>query len=260
MNRNALKSTSLAKFYLGTKPIYLVSGPKNIQAIFGRSQNINNEGLMLERNLPVWYRFSKKDLKRFAADKSGRGKNPLPGTEGIPQDQRYFFGYEHVHSAYMATTQQIEPLVAHYQQQFSETLDRYSDKEWTTLSVRHFSEYEVTRCAVHTLIGPKAFEIAPNFLDLLIDFDHSAGSLAMKLPKWIFPKPYKAHKRYLAAVKGYLDAAWKNFDWNDPSTVEAVWEPHFGALACREIVKWFRDNGFNQPYTGAGAIGIFVWA
>lgn len=255
-----MKATSLAKFYLGTKPVYLVSGAKNVQAIFGRSQNVDNEGIMLAINLPVWYRFSKKDLKRFAADKSGRGRNPLPGTESIPQDQRHFFGYEHVHSAYLAKAQSINALVEDYLHQFSRSVERYPVREWTTLSVRSFSEQEVTKCAVHTLIGPKIFELSPNFLDLLSGFDHAAFSLAMGLPKWLYPGPYKAHEQYLSAIQRYLDAAWAHFDWNDAAATVAPWEPHFGAQVSREIVKWFRDSGFTEPDTGAGAIGILVWA
>ncbi|RYP39364.1 hypothetical protein DL768_010720 [Monosporascus sp. mg162] len=262
MNRakKALKATNLAKFYLGTKPVYLVSGPKNVQTIFGRSQNINNEGIMLSINLPTWYRFSKRDLQRFAEDKSGRGRNPLPGSENVPQEQRYFFGYEHVHSAFLAKAHHLNPLVEHYHDQFAQLLDEYPAGEWKTLSVKDFSKREVTSCAVDTLIGPKALELNSDFCDLLADFDHAAFSLAMKIPKWLYPSPYKAHEKYLTAVQKYLDCAWAEFDWNDKAATEAPWEPHFGAQVSREIVKWFKDCGFNGKDTGAGALGILVWA
>ena len=263
-NRNALKATSLAKFYQGTKLVYLVSGPKNVQAIFGRSQNINNDGIMLQMNLPLWYRLSKKDLRRFAADKSGRGRNPLPGTESIPQDQRHFFGYEHVHSEYLAKAQYLNPLAEQYQHQISRVFEKYPVHEWTTLSVTDFCKREVTKCALLALIGPKVFELSPNFLDLLWDFDDVIFSLAMRFitgfPKWVYSRPYKVHEQYLAAIQRYLDSAWAQFDWNDTSAAAAPWEPHFGAQVSREVVKWFRNSGFDEPDTGAGAIGILAWA
>ena len=214
---------------------------------------------MLRTNLPLWYKLSKKDIRRFATDKSGRGRTPLPGTESTPKDQRYFFGYEHVHNEYLARSQYLDPLVDNYQRQFSQILNGYSAREWTTLSVTKFCKQEVTKCAVHTLMGPKIFEMNPNFLDLLWAFDDVVFSLAMGFPRWIYSRPYRVHDQFLNAIRGYLDSAWAHFDWDGPS-VAARWEPCFGAQVSREVVKWFKESGFNEPNTGAGAIGILVWA
>lgn len=254
-----MKDTNLAKFYQGTNLVYLVSGQKNVQALFGRSQNVNNDEFMLRSTLPLWYRMSKKDIQRFAADKSGRGRIALPGTKSTPKDQRYFFGYEHVHTEYLARAQYLNPLVEHYQRQISHTLDQYSVREWTTLSVMNFCRREVTKSAVHTLIGPKVFELNPDFLSLLWEIDDVVFSLAMGFPRWVYSRPYRVHDRYLATIKAYLDTAWAHFDWNGPSAA-ARWEPCFGAQVSREVVRWLKECGFNEPDTGAGAIGILLLA
>ena len=138
---------------------------------------------MLQSTLPLWYRMSKKDIQRFAADNLGRGQKRLPGTESTPIDHRYFFGYGHIHTQYLAHTQYLNPLVEHYQRQISQALDKYSVREWTTLSIMDFCKREVTKCAVHTLMGPKIFELNPDFLDLLWDFDEAVFFLAMGFPK-----------------------------------------------------------------------------
>ena len=215
---------------------------------------------MLRLNLPIWYRLSKKDLKRFATDRSGRGRHPLPGTECIPPEKRYFFGYEHVHGEYLVKPQYLNPLLEIYQQQISQALDTYPADSWTVISMRKFCKQEVTKCALHTLIGPKIFELSPNILDLLWDFDDVIIPLVIGLPRWIYPRPHKVHDRYLAAMHKYLDSAWAQFNWSDVASTSAPWEPHFGAQVSREVVKWFGDSGFNSPDTGAGAIGILTWA
>ncbi|KAL2024719.1 hypothetical protein VTK56DRAFT_6920 [Thermocarpiscus australiensis] len=84
--------------------------------------------------------------------------------------------------------------------------------------------------------------------------------LNLGLPKWLNPRPHRVHERYLDAVRSYLDSAWAQFDWDDAASVEARWEPRFGAQVTREVVKWFRDSGFTGRDTGAGAIGILAWA
>ncbi|KAI1390114.1 cytochrome P450 [Hypoxylon trugodes] len=256
---NALKDNTVVKFHLGPTPAYLVARPKNIQAIFRNSQFIHNEGSMVSITLPVLYRMTKEEIKRFAADKSGRGKNPFPGTENTPKNERYFYGFEHVHTEYLGRTQYLTPLVEHFQDQLSRALEGYSSQEWTTVSIMDFCKQDVTKCAVHTLLGPKVLELNPGFLDSLWDFDDVLFQLAMGFPKWINSRPYEVQDQYLAAVQKYLDSAWTNFDWDGPSAT-SYWEPHFGAQVSRELVMWLKESGFNGPNTGAGAIATLVWA
>ena len=215
---------------------------------------------MIYLNLPVWYRFTKADLKRWAADKSGRGRNPLPGTENTPPEHRYSAGYEHVHSEYLVKPQYLNPITEQYQRQLAKALSNYGQKDWETVSVRDFCRGELTKCNLLALVGPKLFELAPDFLDNLWEFDDHIMSLALGFPKWIYPAPYHAQQRYLDAIQRYLDAAWAGFDWNNDSSVEEPWEEHFGARVSREVVKWFREKKFEGRQVEAGAIGILAWA
>ena len=214
---------------------------------------------MLQIMLPLWYKMPKKDVDRFATDKSGRGHAPLPGTESTPKNKRYFYQHEHVHTEFLSRTQYLTPLVERLYTEFSETLEKYPTDEWTMLSVVDFCKHDATKCAISTLAGPKLLELTPDLLDRFWDFDDVVFSLAMGFPRWLYARPYKAHDRYLDAFKKYLDSAWANFDWDGPSS-EAAWEPEFGARVMREVAKWLSDSGFKAPYTGPGAIGILAWA
>ena len=258
-NRKALKNYNLAKFYLGMTPVYLVSGPRNVQTIFGRGHKMVNEDVMLHNVLPVLYRMPKSDIKRFAEDKSGRGKVPAPGSENTSQDQRYWAAYEHVHTEYLARTQHLEPMIKYFRYEFSKALDKtpISD-DWKTLSVTALCRHEVAECAISTLLGPNVFALNPGFLDAFWAFDDNVFTLTLGFPKWLDPRPYRVQDRFLLMMDRYLDSAWANFDWEGPDA-EAYWEPHFGARVCREIVKWLRGSGFHGR-TAAGALGTLLFA
>ncbi|KAH8820156.1 putative cytochrome P450 [Xylogone sp. PMI_703] len=257
--RKVLKDSNLAKFYLGTTPVYLVSGPRNIQTIFARGHRIVNEDVMLYNVFPALYRMPRKDLKRFADDKSGRGKIPAPGTENTPHDQRYWSAYEHVHSEYLARTQHLEPMIKHYYDQFSGILDQIPISDsWATLGVTALCRHEIADCTISTLLGPKVFALNPGFRDAFWDFDNNVFTITLGFPRWLDPRPYYVQDRFLAMMDKYLDAAWANFDWNGPDA-EAAWEPHFGARVSREIVKWLRESGFHER-TGAGALAALLFA
>lgn len=212
----------------------------------------------MQNVLPVLYRMPKKDVQRFANDKSGRGRVPAPGTESTPKDQRYWSAYEHVHTEYLARTQHLKPIIEAFRRQFSQTLEKYPIGEWTTLGVIDLCRREVAECAMSTLLGPTVFELNPGFLDAFWEFDDIVFTLTLGFPEWLHPRPYRVHDRYLAMIGKYLDSAWANFDWDGPSA-EAHWEPHFGARVCREIAKWLKESGFPDKSV-AGALGTLLFA
>lgn len=65
----------------------------------------------------------KSDVKRFVDDRSGRGRLPAPGTEHVPYEQRYWHGYEYVHSEYLSRAQHFMPVAESVQESLSQRLD-----------------------------------------------------------------------------------------------------------------------------------------
>ncbi|KAI1125425.1 cytochrome P450 [Nemania abortiva] len=255
----ALKASNLVKFHLGTRLVYLVRGSQNVQAIWGRSTDIDHNEVMLNIYLPLWHKFSKEDLERFASDKSGSEKVPLPSTANAPPVPRYWYGYEHVHREYLGKAPYLNAMIKQYQDRLSYTLDTLTSQEWTTISIRSFCRQHVSKCNMYALLGPRALELMPGLPDHLWNFDEHVLLVALRTPRWIFSHAYKAHDRYLADFQRYLDATWESFDWADSAATESSWEPCFGSRASREVVKWFKDNNFDSPGTCAGALATLFW-
>ncbi|KAE8548389.1 hypothetical protein TMatcc_010800 [Talaromyces marneffei ATCC 18224] len=253
-----LSKNSIAKFYMGTVPVYLISGTKHIQSIFGRDNKVGSEEIFTQAVLPTLYKMPKSHVERFANDKSGRGHVPAPGTEGTPKEQRYWARYEQIHTEYLARTQHLKPIIQAYSNQLAHDLNKYPLEKWTTLGVVETCRREVTKCAMSTLLGPKVFELDPDFLDTFWEFDHNVFMLTLGFPKWLNPGPYNAQDKYLSTIERYVHAAWDNFDWNGPDA-ESSWEPHFGARVCREIAKWFKESGF-PDVSISGALGTLLFA
>ncbi|KAJ5113446.1 hypothetical protein N7456_001980, partial [Penicillium angulare] len=256
--RKILHNRNLAKFYLGPIPFYLVSGAQNMQTIFGRSNKVGSEDIFVHNVLPVLYKMPKKDVERFANDKSGRGKNPLPGYENVPKDQRYWAAYEHVHTEYLARTTHLKPVIDVFRGIFSDMIDKYPVGESCTVSVIDFCRREVAECAMKTLLGPTIFKLNPGFLDAFWDFDDKVFMLTLGFPRWLYSRPYQVHDRYLGMIEKYVSSAWSNFKW-DGASAESPWEPHFGARVCREIAKWLKEQQFPDQSI-AGALGTLLFA
>lgn len=213
---------------------------------------------MVRSVLPVLYRMSAEEVKRFDDDKSGRGRDPAPDAEETPSDKRYWSAYEHVHSEYLARTHHLKPIIDAFGGQFSNALNRYPLGKWTSVSIIDFCRREVTECAIVTLLGPEVLKLNSSFLDAFWEFDENVFALTLGFPRWLNPRPYRVQERFLSMIEKYLDEAWADFDWDGPS-VETYWEPQFGARVCRELVKWLRSDGFHSKAI-AGALGVLLFA
>ncbi|KAI5865326.1 putative cytochrome P450 [Durotheca rogersii] len=255
---DALSGRNIAQFYLGGVPVYLISGVQNIQMLFGRGHKVGSEDIFVQKVLPRLYKMPPHHVSRFANDKSGRGKVPAPGYEDTPPEKRYWQQYEHVHTEYLSRTQYMKPVIEVFSEHLSERLEKFPVGELSTISVMDFCKREIARVAMSTLLGPTIFKLNPGFLDAFWEFDENVFMLTLGFPKWLYPRPYNVHDRYIAMVKNYVDSAFQNFDWDGPGA-EAAWEPHFGARACREIAKWLRDGDFLDTSI-AGALGSLVFA
>lgn len=258
INRKLLRNRNIGKFYLGTMPVYLISGTKNIQAIFGRGNKVGSEDIFVKNVLPTLYKMPKKDVERFANDKSGRGHNPAPGSEGVPKEKRYWAKYEHIHTEYLARTQNLKPIIDAFSNHFAQELEQYCPGEWTTLGVIELCRREVAKCAMSTLLGPKVFELNPRFLETFWEFDDNVFMLTLGFPRWLNPGPYKVQDKYLSMISKYVNAACTTFDWNGPDA-DSHWEPQFGARVCREIAKWFKESDF-PDISISGALGTLLFA
>lgn len=258
-HRKAFKNSRIVRFRLFTTPVFMVSGSENIQAIFSRLHKVGSEDLFEQNVFPVLYCMSKDEVGRFTEDKSGRGRQPAPGTEHIPPQRRYWFGYHHVHSEYLGRTESLRPIAESYYKRLSLSLDeRYTVGEWTTVSVIEFCRYQVAECAIAALFGPRILELSPGLIDAFWEFDSNIFALTVALPRWLSPKSYRAKDLYYGMIRKYVDAAQTSFDW-DGQASEAGWEPVFGARITRELFKWFREAGFHDD-VAIGALGMLLFA
>lgn len=67
----------------------MVSGSRNVEAVFRARQGIRDE-IMMDVTMQLVWKLPKEDLARWHKDRTGRGKAPNPGTEGVPADERYW--------------------------------------------------------------------------------------------------------------------------------------------------------------------------
>lgn len=134
----------------------------------------------------------------------------------------------------------------------------YPAGEWNTISIQKLCRAEVSQTLITTLFGPRLIELSPDFVDRLWAFDEQVFRLVMGLPKWLNPKPAKAHFAFVGPIERWLEDASTGFDWNAPEA-DSDWKPRFGGRAVREMYRWIKETEWRDEVI-ATTLGALVFA
>ncbi|KAK2604000.1 hypothetical protein QQS21_003836 [Conoideocrella luteorostrata] len=252
---NAHKS-NLVKFRIGFRDAYIVTGPKNVQKVFGPPNVVDGNFIQLILMDKHWG-MTKDEIGKFANDKSGRLKDPAPGKEGTPESHRYWLGHDRLYADFLTKRHFSDSLAASFYKLFSQRLDQQPLNEWRTVSLFDLLKTGMAEAAVVSLFGSKIIELNDGFTKAYWDFDHIAGTLVWGLPNWMRPGPVRKHTRLHEMTRKHIDSAWEHFNWDGPEA-ETDWEPHFGSRLSRETAKWLREKGMsNHAIAGHTLASLF---
>ncbi|KAK4187336.1 cytochrome P450 [Podospora australis] len=247
----------IIKYNLGGpfKSVYIVArGEKNIQAFLRGSRDLDSEPFIHMGMENLWG-FSKKDADKFKNDSSGRLKNPNPlsGTTGT----RYWAGMHQLYDEFLTKPHHANALSHKFLEVFNDRLEnQFTVGKWTETSVVAFMKEHMFQASMTALFGTERLKIAPETHGLYWVYEAYAWHFFYGVPRWMFPSAYKARDELYAAGKKYLDAAWKNFDWNG----QEDWEPHFGSRFARETARWMREAAGFDEKTQAGFFTLLLFA
>ncbi|KAH7322417.1 putative cytochrome P450 [Stachybotrys elegans] len=258
--QRALKNNNLMRFYIIRKPVYLATGPAAVKAMFGRElmHHVTNQEQMVLFAMPTLQKMNREEVRRWVDDKSGATKTPLPGTaEGIPQRQRLWYTYEHIHVEYLGKPQNLHPLVNLFSSKMELALERYPIGQWVTVSVQDMCRQELAASAMETLFGPELIGLTPDFVSRFWRFDRNAFKLIVGVPKWIDPAVHETHNHFVDGIGTWLENGLSKMNWNGPDT-DANWEPLFGGRVVRELVKWMLETNWRKEVIAA-TLGALIF-
>jgi hypothetical protein len=185
-----------------------------------------------------------KDVQGFKEDRSGRGRAPAPGFEDMPENKRFWHGYDRVHSDFLSKSQYLVPIAEAFTKRMEETLDNvFPLDEWKEVSLVEFCRQQVARCAIEALYGTRIFELNPDLLEAFWDFDSNIFVLTLGLPKWLFRKSYRAKDRFYSMMRKYRSAT----DPIDDDNIHG------------ELARWCKDSEFGND-TEVGALAMLMFA
>ncbi|GAP85198.2 putative cytochrome P450 [Rosellinia necatrix] len=248
----ASSRSNIVRFHVGLRPAYIVTGPKNVQTVLGSPELLDGNFLQLMLMDKHWG-MTRAEIDKFARDKSGRGKTPVPGTAAdVPDGDRYWLGHDRLYAEYLSSRRHADALAGSFQRLFAEQLDRRwqpttttTRGQWASVELSAVLREAMAESAVVSLFGSRVVELNPGLVARYWEFDHVAGRLAWGLPGFLQRRAVAARDRLHGMVRRHVDSAWACFDW-DATPEDLAWEPHFGSRLSRETARWLRDKGFSN--------------
>ncbi|KAK6067449.1 Cholesterol 7-alpha-monooxygenase 4 [Seiridium cupressi] len=241
------------KFRVGFIPAYIVTGTQNVSKVLNSPGVLDGNFLQLTLMETLWG-MTHTEINKFANDRSGRSPTPAPGTEDVPEGQRYWHGHDNLYVKYLSTRKYSDALASSFHRLFSERLDKECTSEWRTVHLLEYLKDTMAECAIISLFGSHIIELNPGFIMCYWQFDEVAGYLGLGLPAFFQRQGRRAKDRLHAMVRKHIDSAWESFDW-DSADSESDWDPHFGSRLSRETAKWLREHGFSNHAAAGHTVG-----
>ncbi|KAK4446147.1 cholesterol 7-alpha-monooxygenase 4 [Podospora aff. communis PSN243] len=250
--RKAMRSlnTEILRFRLGRRLVYLVVGESKTNPLFRTNTGLTSHYFIVHF-ANILFGPRKEDLMRFDADVTGRGKEPLPGTEHV--HDRIWSGWHHIFSEHLVRTNATKDLATWFFDGFmTRTTEMFPLDTPTKLCVWSFLHRHLTECAGRALMGDVLFDEYPQCMDLLADFDLAVMPIVFGAPRWLTPKPHRVREQWLDMHRSFMKRALQGYNWAAINNNE--WDPVLGAPLTRSLVRWALDKGFS-PDTVAGMWG-----
>jgi hypothetical protein len=251
-----MQTREIIKFYMGPMKVYLVTGPKNIQAMFRKSTSLSSDKFLLMVMNTVMC-FTDEDHKKFANDKTGRLQQPMEGTEATHKGTRYWVGFHHSFVKNLSQTSATAALTAKYYEFFKERVQTYPKNEWTEVNLYEFMRTKMTGAATQAMTGSKFLERSgeQDYLDAFWDYDSITMRLVYALPKWYDPEPWQKRDHFHRMGLEWLR---KDFDPVEPTTPDVDWHPVLGLRFIREHLKWGKEVGLSDETRAGYFIGFLL--
>lgn len=251
-----------------------MTGDEGIQSVTKTSPHVGFEPLVLLA-LENMMGFTPEDLAKFSSDKSGRlMAAPNPGTEHTPEIKRYWARFHEITHKYLTNMHYANGLALKYRDHFDEWVVECYEKQLaehqrpenlkvTTTGDQGWVEMRLMEClktglgtaSTRTLMGHRVFELIPDLIKRLWDFDSIAATLALgPKPKWLFRDVYAKGEAFTTATQRYYEQAIKELGLDDshaPVDNDAVdWEPLFGSRYSRELIAYLRTSELDSRSAG----------
>lgn len=243
-------NTEILRFRLGWRRVYLVVGENKTNPLFRVNTGLTSH-YIITLFTDVMFGPTEKDAARLAADVSGRGKEPIPGTEHV--EDRLWTKWHHIFAENLMRTQPTNDLAAWFFTRFiARTNDRFPLDKPTDVLIWKFLQRHQTECAARAFIGDLIFDTNPDYLDSLAEYELAIMPVALGPPRWLNPNPHRARDRWLDINRRYFASALPSYDWD--SAPKNGWDPVLGSPLIRSLARWGLDAGFTVQ-TIAGMCG-----
>jgi len=236
--------------------------------------------------------FSRDDLAKFAADKTGRSLVPssLAETEksaGVKREggegKRYWLEFHQNNAKNLSLAKNTSALTARFYKFFQERVEILCPSppppptpivdetvvdgeggEWSVVCLFQFMRHHMAGAAITALAGTKFLSQGKGESDVLgafWDYDRATVRLLWPLPKWLDPEPWRSRERFHQMAVKWLREEFDPVAFSKGETdrdEEEDWHPVMGLRFMENYLRWGRDIGLSVETRAGYFIGFLL--
>ena len=168
------------KFRLGPKPVYFVSGAKNMQVILRNSSHLTADELFY-MGLRQLDGVAESDINKFKADRTGRSQIPaMPVPEG---HDRIWHENHKIFAEYLTRPESLKAISTKFVDLLQQKIEKERSRGWKSVSIYQWLMEEMVECAIVSLSGSYILEMNPGLINAMWEMDKGFFALIMGMPK-----------------------------------------------------------------------------
>ncbi|KAK5654464.1 hypothetical protein OQA88_7092 [Cercophora sp. LCS_1] len=251
----AKTKANIISYQLGPQKVYLVNAPRYTQALSRCHPAVSSDYFMLQAYKNVWGA-TPSDMAKFTNDKSGRAKQPLPGTEDTKD--RYWLGMHNTIHDHLAATHKTNFLGELYQKFFIKRLEGRFPKvgKVKEVGVHEIVVEDMAWAATATLGGTRILEKHPEVVRMTFDFDAVISRLVWGLPKWMDRGAQRTRDALLQICQDHYCGLDLHAGEGEG---DKDWDEAFGSSFAKEFVRWGKEDGqLTDRMIGGGVMSMVM--
>ena len=230
------------RFQLGLFKIYFVSEADQIATILRTSHGLSSKpGILIA--LKNILGTPKHVIPFYAADDSGVGRHPQPGSSVSPEHRISYFQHKAAHK--YLTGRQLVSINERYMSILQRNISNGNiGYDWVEVpDLYAFLQVEVFRAAVESMFGTWILSLNPTLVKDFWEFDRNVPLLYKGVPRWLCPSAYKARDRLISGIKEWHKFAHEHSDCTKVGPEDPDWDPYWGCKLLKARQEYCLQMG-----------------
>lgn len=239
---------------LATHDVYVVHGQRSVVGVFQNSRLSVTKAYAYA--LQHCFGMKPRSAWFYLSDTSGSRTAPISGSKIKSSGRIGLHTHKILTEGLLGAD--LEPMTRRFTAVLPLSAElRNINNEWSCHDdLSHFFELFLGRAVLESLFGSLLLKLNQDFAQDLFEYDQLVMTLARRIPRFLYPRPYTLRAKIIESIKKWQSVASQTTDLGSVEKVEAAWGSR---MMKNRYQKLMEMDGQDADSVASANFGL-IWA